>query len=138
MNNRMSGSEPQARPATNVPHICRMLKVLANPKRLQILLHLIDGELSVSDIESTLNIKQPNLSHELRNLRNADLVSTRRVAKLVLYRLKNEAVKALLLSVCDSLVGTDHQLGKSSVLVAQSERNAECGIFANIGLKASG
>lgn len=63
------------------------LRVLGNATRLQIVLHLLHGELSVGDIERELGLRQPNLSQQLAELRDAGLVVGRRESKSVLYSL---------------------------------------------------
>jgi len=65
----------------------KVLRALANPRRLEII-HLIrDQELSVSEIFSMLDLPQANVSQHLTVLRQAGLVTTRRVGQQVMYRL---------------------------------------------------
>jgi DNA-binding transcriptional ArsR family regulator len=64
-----------------------IFKMLGNPQRLSILLFLAAQERKVSDIESTLKIRQPTLSQQLGELREAGLIIRRRVAKSVIYAL---------------------------------------------------
>lgn len=72
------------------------LKVLANPNRLRIAFLLLEGERSVADIERELGIRQPTLSQQLGELREAGFVSTRREHKSVFYRVTELRVVALL------------------------------------------
>jgi DNA-binding transcriptional ArsR family regulator len=74
---------------------CQLLKLASNPNRLRILIHLHHGEYAVGDIESTLGLKQPNLSHELRKLRDHGLVESRRQSKVVFYSLTAPAARLL-------------------------------------------
>lgn len=67
--------------------LARSLKLLANPNRLRVLTHLSNGEASVGSIESDLDIRQPNLSRELANLRDAGAIVARRESKVVFYSL---------------------------------------------------
>lgn len=69
------------------------LKVYAQPQRLMILSRLLDGEHTVSEIDESTGIGQPALSQQLAELRRADVVKTRREAKLVYYRLADESVQ---------------------------------------------
>lgn len=122
----------------DVAERCQRLKILANPNRLRILLFLLDREASVSDIGSALEIKQPNLSHELRKLRDADMVVTSRESKEVFYRLKSDSVKILLLSVCQSLDSfgqSDEDYSDPGAVAAKGQRGVECGLFAVIPLR---
>ena len=73
-----------------------LLRALAHPMRLQIVCRLLDGELSVSGFESELGLKQPNLSQQLGHLREAELVTTRRVAKSIIYSLSDARVRGIL------------------------------------------
>ena len=84
-------SDPQAMVA-NALHASDFLKALANPHRLLILCHLAEGELSVGELEQLLKLRQPTLSQQLARLREDALVDTRRVGKMIYYRLaSNEA-----------------------------------------------
>ena len=55
-----------------------LMKVMANPDRLMLLCQLSQGEKSVGELESLLDIRQPTLSQQLTVLREAELVATRR------------------------------------------------------------
>ena len=68
------------------------LKKLAHPARLMIACALVDGEHSVRDLEDTLGLRQPGLSQQLAELRTAGLISGRREAKNVYYRLADDRV----------------------------------------------
>jgi DNA-binding transcriptional ArsR family regulator len=66
------------------------LKALANPNRLSIICLLLEAESSVADIERELGIRQPTLSQQLRELRQAGMVATRRDAKHIYYRVADD------------------------------------------------
>ena len=76
----------------NVTEASEFLKKLANPNRLMIVCALVDGERSVRDLEDTLGIRQPGLSQQLAELREAGFVSGRKESKSVFYRLADERV----------------------------------------------
>lgn len=69
------------------------LKALSNPVRLSILCVLLEGESTVSDIEELLDIHQPTLSQQLRELREAGMIEGRRVARAVVYRIADARVR---------------------------------------------
>lgn len=73
-----------------------VLKALAHPARLMIVGHLLDGEKSVGEIERDLVLRQPSLSQQLRQLREAGVVATRREAKSVFYRLNDDRAATLM------------------------------------------
>jgi len=62
------------------------LKVLANEDRLLLLCQLSQGEMSVSELEEALDIRQPTLSQQLAVLRTEGAVDTRRQGKRIYYR----------------------------------------------------
>ncbi len=63
------------------------LKTLAHAGRLMILVHLSNGEKSVGELESLLDIRQAAVSQMLARLREEKLVSTRRDGKTIYYSL---------------------------------------------------
>lgn len=65
----------------------RLLKALANERRLQVLCLLAGGERSVGEINDLLDLSQSALSQHLAVLREEGLVQTRRDAQLVYYSL---------------------------------------------------
>ena len=87
------------------------LKIYAQPQRLMILSRLIDGEHTVSEIDEATGIGQPALSQQLAALRRAEIVRTRRVSKLVYYRLADETVVACVRSVQAMFGGTVNPAG---------------------------
>ncbi len=62
-------------------------KGIADPKRLQIINALRDGERSVTDLCDELELPQANVSQHLAVLRDRGLVDTRREAQRVFYSL---------------------------------------------------
>ena len=67
-------------------------KTLADPTRLMILHELRDGELSVSELISRLNLPQSNVSRHLTVLRERAIVFTRRDGTSIYYRLANPKI----------------------------------------------
>lgn len=82
------------------------LRVFAQAQRLMILSYIADGERRVAEIEQATGIEQPALSQQLAELRRADLVKTRRDAKLVHYRLADDGV-ALCVRTLEAMFGDD-------------------------------
>ena len=74
----------------------QLLKALANERRLFILCHLLDKELSVGEMNEHLGLSQSALSQHLALLRNDDLVQTRKEAQTVYYSLKSDAVREMI------------------------------------------
>jgi DNA-binding transcriptional ArsR family regulator len=71
------------------------LEVLAEPRRLQILDLLRDGEQPVGDLVNHLGISQPAVSKHLRVLKDAGLVEARTDAQRRLYRIRPEPLVEL-------------------------------------------
>ncbi len=69
-----------------------LLGLLGHPKRLEALLLLRDGPLSAGELASQLGLEQSAMSHQLRLLRDARLVSSDRQGRRVLYRLTDHHV----------------------------------------------
>lgn len=73
-----------------------LLKALANENRLMIMCTLIGGEMSVGELNERVPLSQSALSQHLASLREAGLVSTRKEAQNVYYRLEgNEATQVI-------------------------------------------
>ncbi len=70
--------------------IVKILRVVADPSRLRILLLLEREELSVAELQETLTMGQSTISTHLSQLKQAGLVEDRRTGKNNLYRLKRE------------------------------------------------
>jgi DNA-binding transcriptional ArsR family regulator len=69
---------------------------LGTPSRLQILVCLRAGPLSVSQIIAAVGMEQSAVSHQLRVLRDHRVVSVERRGRQRLYALHDEHVRALL------------------------------------------
>jgi ArsR family transcriptional regulator len=67
--------------------IIKILRVLADPNRLRILLLLAAEELSVAELQEILAMGQSTISTHLSQLKQAGLVEDRRTGKSSLYRL---------------------------------------------------
>jgi len=71
-----------------MPSIIKVLRVLADPHRLRILLLLRADELSVAELQEILAMGQSTISTHLAQLKQAGLVEDRRTGKNSLYKLK--------------------------------------------------
>ena len=68
------------------------LRVIAHPQRLKILELLQDGELSVSDIQADLGIKQSITSQHLNNMKNKAILKSQRRGNSVFYHIINKDI----------------------------------------------
>lgn len=78
------------------PEAAELLRHLSNPSRLILLCHIATQERSVGELEQDLGIKQPGLSQQLAELRQAGLVKTRRQSRSIYYSLADERAKSIL------------------------------------------
>ncbi|MDY0295007.1 MAG: metalloregulator ArsR/SmtB family transcription factor [Acholeplasmataceae bacterium] len=72
-----------------------LFKVISDPTRIKILYALEKQELCVCDISVILNMTQSAISHQLKTLRLAHLVTSRKEGKTVFYKLADEHVQNL-------------------------------------------
>jgi len=81
-----------------MPSIVKILRVVADPNRLRILLLLRSEELSVAELQEILTMGQSTISTHLSQLKQAGLVEDRRTGKSNLYRLlpPDEVIAGLL------------------------------------------
>lgn len=69
-----------------------LFSVLADPSRLKILLALSHHELCVCDVSHVIGLSISATSHQLRILRNLNLVHYRNDGKMTYYTLQQESV----------------------------------------------
>jgi DNA-binding transcriptional ArsR family regulator len=79
----------------------RLLKLLANEQRLTVLCRLSAGEMSVTELGQYVNLTQSALSQHLAKMRAEGLVSTRREAQTIYYRLADPVAERLIGVLCD-------------------------------------
>ncbi len=94
-------------PKTVMEKLTDFYKVFADSTRTNILFALDKNELCVCDISVLLNMTISAVSHQLKILRDNNLVKTRRTGKEVFYSLSDEHVKKII--DC----GLEHVLEKS-------------------------
>lgn len=78
--------------------LAAMFKALADPVRLRVLSAIAaraGGEACVCDVSDGLDVTQPTISHHLKVLREAGLVTSERRASWVYYRIVPEALERL-------------------------------------------
>src|SRR2546425_10512619 len=79
--------------------LASLFGVLSDPTRLQVLYALLKaptGELCVCDLATGLGRDDTTISHQLRVLRNQQIVAMRKVGRVVYYRLVDEHIRHLL------------------------------------------
>ncbi|UPY35589.1 metalloregulator ArsR/SmtB family transcription factor [Sediminicoccus sp. KRV36] len=81
----------------NAAEAARLLRLLANERRLLLLCHLVGaGEMTVTALAASVGLSQPALSQHLAKLRADGLVATRKSSQTVFYRLADPKAARLL------------------------------------------
>lgn len=80
----------------NIEKVSQLFKLLGNPKRLQILYLLIQDSLSVTEISERMEWEQSGVSHQLKILRQYDLVQQHRIGKTIIYHLEDPLIMTLI------------------------------------------
>jgi len=83
-------------PADLRADMAEFYKVMGDATRISILNALSHSELCVCDISALLAMHQSAVSHQLKTLRQARLVASRREGKVVYYSLSDEHVKLII------------------------------------------
>lgn len=87
--------------APKIKEAASLMEMLSQPARLQILCILLEGEQSVTQLASAVQLSQPAMSHHLKKLKLAELVLTRREAQTIYYSLKGNEVESVLKTLHD-------------------------------------
>jgi len=74
----------------------RSLKAMSHPLRLKILCTLADQELSVQEIVDAVGTSQSNISQHLAILRDKGIISSRKNANRVFYRVADTRILKLI------------------------------------------
>ena len=76
--------------------LAELFKIFGDSTRVRILYLLLESEMCVCDIAQCLSMNQSAISHQLRVLKNADLIRFRREGKTVIYSLADDHVRMIL------------------------------------------
>ena len=87
---------------TTLMELSDFFRILGDTTRIRILSLLLDGEMNVTSIAAGIGVEQSAVSHQLRLLKAARLVKTRRQGKTVNYSLDDSHVERIL------SMGLDH------------------------------
>ena len=97
--------------------VASLLSELSNANRLLALCHIADaGEIAVGRLAAAVGVSQSALSQHLARLRDAALVETRKDAQTVYYRLADERILSLLITLRDQFcpeLGAEPKTGET-------------------------
>ena len=79
-------------PETELYDLAELFKIFGDSTRIKILYVLFESEMCVCDIAQLLNMTQSAISHQLRILKQSQLVKSRRDGKSVFYSLADDHV----------------------------------------------
>lgn len=80
-----------------------LFKSIAHPVRLCILAMLIkENESNVTDIQCCLDVPQPTVSQHLAKLKSAGILAAERNGTEIIYKIKDEGVKNLIIQILES------------------------------------
>jgi ArsR family transcriptional regulator len=80
----------------NLYELADLFKLFGDSTRLGILWALSESEMCVCDLCALLKMKQPAVSHQLKNLKQSRVVRARREGKVIYYSLEDEHIRTLL------------------------------------------
>jgi len=92
----MLNQDQKSNMAANAEQAEKLLKLLANKYRLQILCSLVSGEKSAGELESEGELSQSAISQHLAKLRDAEVVTAQKRGQMVYYKLASIEVNAIL------------------------------------------
>ncbi len=76
--------------------LAELFRVFGDSTRIKILYVLFESEMCVCDIAQLLGMKQSAISHQLKNLKQARLVTSRREGKSIFYSLSDDHVRSMI------------------------------------------
>ena len=76
--------------------LTELFRIFGDSTRVRILYVLFESEMCVCDIAALLGLSQSAISHQLRPLKAARLVKSRREGKTVFYSLADDHVKTII------------------------------------------
>ena len=89
--------QKQALPERTIERVSRLFSALSDPTRLKILNALtVTEELCVCDLAALAELSVSAVSHQLRLLRDRDLVRARRDGRMVYYSLADDHIAILM------------------------------------------
>ena len=86
----------------------RLLNVASDYTRLKIIYSLLNGEKCVGEIQTDIDASQSLVSHQLKVLKNADLVSYRKEGTKVIYSLSDHHIHDLFAVVYEHVTEEKH------------------------------
>ena len=93
---KISAANEQMPDEDELYDLAELFKVFGDSTRIRILFVLFQSEMCVCDLAQSLNMNQSAISHQLKILKQAKLVTGRREGKSVIYSLADEHVRTII------------------------------------------
>lgn len=93
---RVQAAKEHALPQRENTRLAALFKAMGDPSRLRILWALQHEEMCVCDLASHVGVSESAVSHQLRQLRQLQLVSNRRQGPILYYSLYDKHVNDLI------------------------------------------
>jgi DNA-binding transcriptional ArsR family regulator len=110
-----------------------LMRSLSNPNRLMIACALVEGEQSVSELEARLGIKQPILSQQLADLREAGVIQARRSSKSVFYSVADAKAGRLITALHQIFCSNGAFEAAPLKIPARMKSTVQAAVFAQVG-----
>ena len=91
-----AGRAALAREAASLQALSALFAAFADPTRLRLLVALARASLCTCDLAATLGVTESAISHQLRILKDLDLVRSRREGKMMYHELADAHVERLI------------------------------------------
>jgi len=114
-------------PFDTINAVLEVFQALSHPVRLEICQRLMTRQHSVGELCTALNLKQYAVSQQLAVLRKAEIVTTKRDARHVIYLLNNDKVRRILRVSIANLVPPTEQFE-----MADLDKKQQAGGFARV------
>lgn len=92
-----------------------LFKVFADTTRMKILFALLESEMCVCAIAELLDMTQSAISHQLKNLKDSNLIGNRREGKTIYYFLADNHVKTIVAQGFEHLIEERKEENEESI-----------------------
>jgi len=92
-----------------IKNIADFLKTLSDPKRLEIIIYLKDGEKTSKDIETALKLRQPNVSQQLKTLQDVNLIKYEKRDNKKYYSIRDPYLFKILSNIQSFLINLEKE-----------------------------
>jgi len=88
----------------SIEDLIKVFDKLSHPKRLEIVLSLLNSKCCVKEMINKINLPQATLSQHLKLLRESNLLTAKREGKKVVYCLEDEWLKDVLSCIKEKII----------------------------------